>query len=194
MNGKIEDCCLQFFFNLEMLTNFDKTKTMRHLICLLIIGLFASTTLFSQKKEKEIGANNNGVYSISTTMSELQEIFNKHLEKAGFKTSVKTIEIRKGTIAVTNETYYMLYAENSSRNVKIAVDLKLKDNKFIATLAENTFDLICVCSGCNKGCSPQRITPKEVVWKCSTCQDNVAKAKGKVKKAKSKCMKTVTVR
>lgn len=164
---------------------------MKHLIYCLVGGFLISTTAFGQKQEKEIGSVTNGYYRITADKTDLKRIINKHLSDRDLNTTVTSLDIRKGTLANASEEYYMLFAENSAHNVKIAIELKLRNNALIATFVDKTFEMICICNGYDNGCMPQLAQGKnERVWRCSSCNGSI---KGNTKMKKRKCTKTVTL-
>ena len=162
---------------------------MKHLIYCFVAALLISTTSFAQKEDKEVGAFKNGHYVITANNNDLKKIFNQHLSNIKINITVKTIQIKKLTIANTRKKYYMLLAESADHTVKAAITLKLRDSVFIAAFANKTFEFICVCSGCDKGCIPQRTKEdNESVWMCSPCKNTQTD-----KTKKSECMKSETV-
>ena len=157
---------------------------MKKFISILFL-LIISKLIYSQKVEKEIGNIIEGKYVITTESNTIKKMLNHHLINIGINKEIASIEIKKLKMRNKLSEYYLLYATNTSNTVKVAINLELRKNTFYAIMMKNTFENICVCNGCNDGCTPQRTKEKnDNAWSCSSCIES---------KNNSKCSKSITV-
>jgi len=144
-------------------------------IIFFIAIVLSSQWCYGQLTEKVIGVNENGTYKITANLSELQSILEGQLKTEGNPTSLYKMEIRKDiTEGVGGQEYYIIAGQNKIGNIKIAVDVELKGNTFIAkySKANGTFSSFATCfGGCIKGCNPKKWIDSSgnIFWECTDC-------------------------
>lgn len=91
--------------------------------------------------------------------TEIAERWNAMLEKNGFRSRLSTFKIRKNRDAVTDSTYYYLYAESYEGDTKAASLLTRRENFFYSGKSAE----YVVCS-CLEG-TPRQVDGK---WLCES--------------------------
>jgi hypothetical protein len=142
---------------------------------LLIVAMLMSTLSFAQLIDKVIGINQNGVFKITADITELKGILEAQLNREGNTTILYKIAIKKDTIDGSGgKVYYTIAAQNKIGNIKIAVDISLKDSVFTARFSKSikAFSSYATCfGGCINGCSPKKSVDDRgnIFWKCTDC-------------------------
>ena len=158
----------------KMLKTAKKWQTIKSIlivIALLIVCNFS----YAQLSDKIIGVNENGIYKLSTDITMLKKTLEDQLKKEGNPASLyKVLIIKDSIVGAPDSTYYILLAQNKIGNIKIAVELQLNENVFIArwSKASNTFSTYATCFGaCISGCVPKKAITAQgyKIWKCTDC-------------------------
>jgi len=104
-------------------------------LTLLLLGCHAS-------RSEKAGIVYAGHFEILDKTS-IAEKWNSMLEKNGFRIHLSTFKIRKNYDAVTDSTYYYLYAESSDNTTKAATLLIREQNYFY--LGKKPEFIVCSC-------------------------------------------------
>ena len=137
--------------------------------------VLSSEFSFAQLREKVIGINENGAYKITADTFKLKSIFEGQLKSEGNPTTLYKIWIRKDTMeGVGGKEYFIIACRNKIGNIKIAVDVELKGNTFIAKYSKSRrrFSSFTTCfGGCIRGCSPKKWIDStgNISWNCTEC-------------------------
>ncbi|MBD3581861.1 hypothetical protein [Flavobacterium selenitireducens] len=106
--------------------------------------------------------------------TELAESWNAKLEKNGIRSRLSTFKIRKDRDAVTDSTYYYLYAESYENDTKAATILTRRENYFYSVKTAE-----CIVCSCLEG-APRQVDGK---WLCESqtgqeeCDETILAAK-----------------
>ena len=159
---------------------------MKKLLVILIGVVLTSCAGNAQITKKEIGVVEKDNYKITIDETFLKKILEEQLKATKNDADLTEFEIVKDSfVNDPSKVYYILVAQNNTGSTKIAFDLELNDNVFVASFNDNVLLRgTCTCSGCSRGCNPRHeIGPdNEIDWYCTACS-----------KGSSSCSKSVTV-
>ncbi|MDN3676524.1 hypothetical protein QWY90_04285 [Flavobacterium paronense] len=144
------------------------------LVCLLALFL-TSCVGHAQITKKEIGVVEKDIYKITIDKSFLKKVLEEKLRAIKNNAVLTEFEIVKDSfVNDPSRVYYILVAQDNMGSTKIAFDLALNDNVFVASFKDNVLlSGTCTCSGgCTRGCNPRHeVGPGNVIdWYCDACR------------------------
>ncbi|WP_445454692.1 hypothetical protein [Flavobacterium sp. 25HG05S-40] len=146
-------------------------KLFYSIIAVVLIGCNSN----GQTTQKEIGVVENDSYKITMDKVFLKKILEEQLRKDKNEAILTEFEIVKDTyVNEPSKEYYILVAQNKEGSTKIAFELELNSNVFVASFKNDVLARgTCTCSGgCTRGCNPRReVGPgNEIDWYCDACR------------------------
>jgi hypothetical protein len=150
-------------------------KNMKNLLVCFVALVLTSCVGHAQITKKEIGVVEKDTYKITIDQAFLKKVLEEKLRAIKNDADLTAFEIVKDTfVNDPSKVYYILVAQNRTGSTKIAFDLELNNNVFVASFKDNVLlGGTCTCSGgCTRGCNPRHeVGPGNVIdWYCDSCR------------------------
>lgn len=125
--------------------------------------MFVGNYGFSQEGQK-IGINNEGVYIITENIDNIKDRWAQIMIDKKIVGTLTKFSIKEGIYEDnTNEKYYYLIGSNDKSNINFVTSLIYSRGAETFSIEEASQTVSC--SGCQAGCSPQKL--KRVGWVCT---------------------------